>query len=388
MKFYFWNMKYKFEISEDYWDELDNSGIRKNITFALSKYIELTQLSFLIFRIRKNSDVYIGKVFNKRRVTTFENAITLREIINLGKLNLAELINNTHRQDKARKILESTDPVCLSIAKSNEIQRALQQTNLVNDQYFKFDLLVGDYPDLIPQSIDAINTALSIFGLNPNDFPRLNEEQILDFDFNSIFPEPLERTVDGKLFFEHNNKRLYLQKVHRTPIEKCLGVDLIYNFIDDQRLIFIQYKCLTNEKKFYKSGDKHFPEELQRMKKIPGISDCQNFAVHKRENLRLCGCPVYIKLSAREIKGRRKTPYSFYYPICIWDFIYSSKELPYLTLDDQPRITNEHFNELVKAGLLGSLPNQSKDINYYLIENSKDERLKLIFEESKISKGN
>ena len=216
----------------------------------------------------------------------------------------------------------------------------------------------------------------------------MTEEQILDFDLDNIFPEPLGQTPDGKRIFIDNGKLLYIQKVHRTAIEKCLGVDLIYNFIDEHRLLFIQYKCLTDENKFYKSSDKHFPEELKRMKSIPGISDCNNFTVKRKENLRLCGCPVFIKLSAREIKGRRKTPYSFYYPICIWDFIYSSKYKKYITLDDQPRISNEHFIDLVKAGLLGSLPNQSKDINYYLIENSKDDRLKLIFGECKVNNGN
>jgi hypothetical protein len=182
-------------------------------------------------------------------------------------------------------------------------------------------------------------------------------------------------------FFTHNNKELYIHKVHRTPIEKCLGVDLIYNFLNEQRLLFIQYKCLTNEKKFYKSSDRHFPDELKRMKEIPGVNDCKNFQANKREDLRICGCPVFIKLCAREIKGRRKTPYSFYYPICIWDYIYSIDKNKFITLEDEPKITNEHFNDLAKSGLLGSLPNQSKIISDHLIDGSKDERLKLIFEE-------
>jgi hypothetical protein len=386
MNFYFFKMRYQFKDIESNRNQVDDSGIPRYFTLALSKDVKITKLSFIIFRMPEAKDIFIGKVYNKRRVTTFQNSITIRDIINLGKIDLDELIIRIHHQPKAKRILEASEPLKLNPERSDEIYQALLRTNLVTESYFKFDLLEGNHSDLIPQTIDAVNSGLSIFGVDTTDIPPLTEEQILDFDFNNFFSESLGQTLDGKLFFRHNNKILYMQKVHRTPIERCLGVDLIYNFIDEQRLVFIQYKCLTNEKKFYKSSDSHFPDELLRMKSIPGISECKNFNVDKRENLRLCGCPVYIKLNAREIKGRRKIPYGFYYPICIWDSLYSRQNKKYITLDDQPRITNEQFVELVKAGLLGSLPNQSKVIDSYLIKKSNDSRLKLIFEESKEEK--
>lgn len=53
------------------------------------------------------------------------------------------------------------------------------------------------------------------------------------------------------------------------------------------------------------------------------------------------------------------------------------------SINDQPRITNNQFLKLVKAGLLGSTPAQSKIIDKYLVGKAKDQRLKLVFTETK-----
>lgn len=392
MKFYFYNANLSSGLSFFINDEPDEESLSEllpeKFTFALPSKIEVTKLSFLLIKNSADEHVYIGKIFNKRRVTTFDNSLSIREVKRLYGIDLDKLIIETQGEAAAKRILESRYPVELHKNSGERIRDAILATNreVIDDNYFTFNRLTGSYySDVIPQTVDSFNVAFSIFGIDPRDIPPLREEQILDFDIDSVFPQQSFRTPDGKHYFEHAGKRLYIQKVHNTPIEKCLGVDLIYNFMDEQRVVFIQYKCLNdgNDKKFYKSADRHFPEELKKMKAIPGVGNCYNFKADRREVLRICGCPVYVKLCAREIKGKRLTPYGFYYPICIWDYIYSSGTDKYITLNDEPRISNDQFIELVKAGLFGSTPSQSQAISAHLVGEAKDERLKLVFIESK-----
>ena len=225
--------------------------------------------------------------------------------------------------------------------------------------------------------------AFNLFGFDPKDIPPLTEEQILDFDIDTMFPDKVSRTPNGIHFFYNNGKILYLHKVHNTLIERCLGVDLIYNFIDEHRMIFIQYKCTDENKKFYISSDSHFRDiQMDKMKSIPEVNECYNFKAESREDLRICKCPVFIKLCHREIKEQRTAPYGFYYSICIWNYIYYAAKT-FITLDDTPRLSNEQFLKLVKDGLIGSTSTQSKIIESYLIEKAEDKRLKLIFTEIK-----
>lgn len=353
-------------------------------TFALPEDVHIKKQSFLIMWGPSHGDVFIGKVYERRKITTFDNSFSVREVRKI-KLDLGRWIGDIH-SESTRGALASAQPVELPKEWSEEIRDAILAANVgeLDEHYFDFDHLVGgQYSDVIPQVIDSFNVAFSIFGFDPRDIPPLREEQILDFDIDTSFPGKVFRLPDGRHYFDFQGKRLYLHKVHNTPIETCLGVDLIYNFVDERRMVFVQYKCPNDEegKKYYKSRDRHFVDELTRMKAIPGVGSCNNFAGN-RESLRLCGCPVYVKLCAREIKGKRLAPYGFYYPVCVWDCIYHVNET-YITLDDQPRISNDQFLDLVRSGLLGSTSVQSDAISTHLVTEANDERLKLVFTESR-----
>jgi hypothetical protein len=384
LRFYYYNAAFE-SVAHQHFDPLDDDSppvLPERFTFALPAAVELIRRSYLLFR-NFDGNLYLGKVYDKRRLTTFENVYTIRQALRLfvtPETLLAPFFGN-----KLDSVLKSTVPMKLPERFGPQMRDALitAAPSRLQDDYFKFDWLVGgQYSDLVPQAIDSFSVAFSLFGLDPRDIPPLTEEQILDFDVERMFSNQINRLPDGRHFFQHQGKVLYLHKVHNTRIERCIGVDLIYNFLEERRLVFVQYKCLNDEtgKKFYKSNDKHFPTELAKMKEIPGVNICPNFMTRERSELRICRCPVYVKLCRREIQGKRMAPYGFYYSICAWDHIYT-EDAASVTLDDQPHITNEQFLELTKSGLFGSTPNQSDEISKHLVDQAQDERLKLVFTE-------
>lgn len=264
----------------------------------------------------------------------------------------------------------------------NLVKNAILKSNVgtVDESYFTFQ---EDLPetDVHFQAADAFTTALRLFGMKPEYIPPLREHQILDFDVASIFADALKlgTTPDGKHFFEHNRRRLYLHKVDRTPIERCLGVDLIYNFLQEQRLVFVQYKCQRPEGKYHPSSDSSHDSEIQRMGAIPGLNTCPNLAVPDERSARLCHCPVFIKLCKRELSKSHAVPVGVYYPVCIWRSIVRRHQG--VSIRNEPHLNNEHFQELVRNGLIGSTPCQSQEVEEHLIREANDDRLKLVFEE-------
>jgi hypothetical protein len=154
--------------------------------------------------------------------------------------------------------------------------------------------------------------------------------------------------------------------------------------MDEKRVIFIQYKCVSENNKFYKKRDRHFAKQMEKMRSIPNINKCDNFEAKSRMDLRICNCPVFVKLCSRYILDGKISPYGVYFPICIWDRIYS-ESAHFITLDDRPRISDDQFKALAKEQLIGSTQEQSEEINRYLILQTKDQRLKLIFSEKVVA---
>lgn len=269
--------------------------------------------------------------------------------------------------------------------KAELVENAILRNNpgTVDESYFRF---YDSRPetDVRFQADDAFHTALRIFGMKPENIPPLREHQILDFDVASIFADALKlgTTPDGKHFFEYHKRRLYLHKVDRTPIERCLGVDLIYNFLQEKRLVFVQYKCQKPEGKYHPSSDSSHDSEIQRMGAIPGLGTCPNLAVPDERSARLCHCPVFIKLCKRELSESHAVPVGVYYPLCIWQSIVGHH--PGVSIRNEPHLNNQHFQELVRNGLIGSTPSQSQDIEEHLIQGANDDRLKLVFEEAQV----
>lgn len=380
MKIYYY--KRKFELP--YY--ISGGNLPDRFTFATTQDKLPPQGSLLIIEDLCENKFYLAKIKGKGKITTFEHRISC---VDVGRIefSLPEVIELLHLKKGRFAEAEKIILVVEENPKFKKLKDHLEEKNGNLDKYFKekkqqfhkINLETGI------QAIDAFATAFDIFGLAQRDYTNLTEEQIMDWEIDRMSPF-LDSTPDGKHFIEFHNKRLYIQKVHNTPIEKCLGVDLIYNFLDEQRVIFIQYKCFNYEdKKYYKSKDSNFEQELKRMVDFDFIKSCQNFTSNDVKSLRICDCPFFIKLCSRNIPRNREEPYGFYYAVCIWDHL-NSQGKAYISYDDEPKISNKLFKDLVNSGLIGTIKEESKLVNEKLIKEFNNERLTLIFtEEGKLS---
>jgi hypothetical protein len=261
------------------------------------------------------------------------------------------------------------------------IRNAILNNNKhVDSSYFSFP--PKEMPaEIIRQANDAIHTALRLYGL-PENIPNLMEPQILDFDWRNLFPasERIQETLDGRVFYEHAGRILYLHKVHATPVERALGVDLVYNYVEERRLVLIQYKCHKgDDDKWYDSSDSNHGAELRKMLELPGIASCPNLSVGSVD-LRICRCPAFFKLCERKIRQGASIPDASYYPVCIWKRLVDlsggriSRTMP-------PHMNNEQFQGLVRGGLIGSVPSHSLEIEDRLLQRTGDNRFRLFFHE-------
>jgi len=380
MKIYYY--KRKFELP--YY--LSGGGLPDRFTFATHQTKLPPQGSLLIIEDLNENKFYLARIKSKGKITTFEHRISCVDAVGI-KFLLSEVLELLNLK-KGR--FTDTGNILLVVEKNpkfNKLKEYLEQKNGNLDKYFKekkqqFNKI---FFGTEIQAIDAFATAFDIFGLAQRDYTNLTEEQIMDWEIEQMSPF-LSSTPDGKHFIEANNKRLYIQKVHNTPIEKCLGVDLIYNFVDEQRVIFIQYKCFNYEdKKYYRSKDSNFEQELKKMVSFKFVKSCQNFSLNNLKSLRICDCPFFIKLCSRDIPKNREKPYGFYYTVCVWDRL-NSQGKAYIDYDDEPKISNKLFKGLVNSGLIGTIKEESKLINEKLIKEFNNERLTLIFTEKSFLK--
>lgn len=140
----------------------------------------------------------------------------------------------------------------------------------------------------------VVADAVSMFGITRNHSPEivvtkhehgtslealeaehyLMEDQVLAHDARQMPGwELVNSSMTGFATFTNGNTELQVFTANRTPVEKAVGVDLIYI---NQRLnnaVMIQYKMLEEEKDKDKRHwiyrpDKQFDKEMERMKKF------------------------------------------------------------------------------------------------------------------------
>ncbi|WP_417379472.1 hypothetical protein [Gimesia sp.] len=368
----------------------------RNFSFVIEEDQEVDVPSFLVWFFRDTeNEALLCKISRTTKPADIGMTIHLYDVRNIHLVSHG-IFNSVYPEskdlldmsgkDKVSDMLLMRQLIVVPDSKIELVKNAIlySNKNTIDESYFSFKGPPAN-SELQVQSSDALQTALKLFGLNPQDVPELREHQILDFDIENIFHrgEKILNTPDGKHLFEHNGRQLYLHKVDRTKIEECLGVDFIYNFLDDRRLVFVQYKCQKPKGKYYPSSDASHDSEIERMKSIPGLDSCPNLQLADDCSARLCRCPVFIKLCKREISKLHSVPLGVYYPLCIWRYMVSNQKG--LSVNNAPHFNNKQFQELVKTGLIGSTKSQSVDINNHLVNISNDNRLKLIFDEKSIA---
>lgn len=364
-----------------------------SFTFVLDSHQKLDLPCFLIWLYQDTTDrALLCKVRRVTKPADLGMRLHVSEAVSI-RLATHGILNTIHPdmlkegisgRDQAMGILVMRELEAIPEEKSEVVKNVIIKSNpgVIDGSYFVFDERSLD-AEIVVEATDALHTGFRLF-FPKHLIPELREPQILDFDIASIFAEAVNTGVspDGKHFFEHGGRRLYLHKVHETSIEECLGVDLIYNYLDQRRLVFVQYKCQKRKGKYYPGSDRNHDPEVQRMAAIPGMPECPNLAADEQHGIRLCRCPVFVKLCKREIGSAHAVPVGVYYPLCVWRW--QTKRSAGISVKHEPHINSAQLQELIKTGLIGSTAQQSVEIERHLIAEARDSRLKLIFEEEQI----
>lgn len=285
---------------------------------------KLPTVCIIEVQTRDGPACYLGSLLRKATVTLFESRVTIKrlrpiELFSLEELESAGLDSRMARLLRER-IPEAGEMTRLSPKASAAVIRWLaRQPN----NGLALDVAVSTLPKLrrLKQSEwaqeDAIQTALSVFGIRANDIAeqvavrrnsstglglvgaRLHEDNVIRADasqlpgFEAVAPD-----LTGRAVFQKRGERLTVYTANKLPLEEMLGVDLIYVNETRGNIVMVQYKMLEKARGSESRSDWIFRadyqlrDEIRRMR-IPPVD-------RKPSDFRLNGCPFFFKFVKRK----------------------------------------------------------------------------------------
>jgi len=165
---------------------------------------------------------------------------------------------------------------------------------------------------------DAIQTAMEVFGIRGNPVPDevalkrgassglsligayLYEDNVVHSDASQLPGfDAIASDVTGRAIFKKGDERLVIYTANKLPLEKMLGVDLIYINETRGNVVMVQYKMLEEGKQHREnrdwvfSPDPQLRKEIARMK-IPSIQAAIT-------DYRLSRSPFFFKFVKRKV---------------------------------------------------------------------------------------
>jgi hypothetical protein len=165
---------------------------------------------------------------------------------------------------------------------------------------------------------DAILSAMAVFGLRTSDPPDqvalkrgassglgltgayLYEDNVVHADASRLPGfDAIAQNVTGRAVFEKAGERLIIYTANKLPLEKMLGVDLVYINETRGNIVMVQYKMLEEDKRGSHGRDwifrpnKQLQKEVERMR-LPEFSGALG-------DYRLNRNPFFFKFVKRQI---------------------------------------------------------------------------------------
>lgn len=326
--------------------------------------------------------VLLGKIKRTRKVATIGKALDLSEVRQV--LLDSELRKKWTAQHHVTLPIEKDEVMDLSAIFDVVKADLLRLNSDLTEDYFSFRVFSPD-SDIPVQFGDAVASGLRIFfprepPLNRN-YKNLHEQNILLLDIQTFIEGPIMVDPHGRVRFVSGERELIIHKVDSDELERCLGIDLVYNYRDEERCVFIQYKCQKNNgRPYYFSSDDRIKGQVERMRRIPGIDSCPNLS-RRLSDARLCGCSAFVKVCRREIHMHHNIPQGAYFPLCVWRQLMADPGQAGVHVRVRPHLSNEVFTECVRGGTIGTSADQTRYLHDWLYKPTEDERVRLIFEE-------
>jgi hypothetical protein len=293
---------------------------------------DLKAPTLCIVEIEENNGprCYLGAVTRKKPVSTFDTRLTIKKLRSVSPSSLGVLPDQlSHKWQKTlltQRIPAGAGFVLLSSKLSSALVELLAQDKGNHSALEQAMALMPTLRKLSPElwaQEDAIALALNVFGIRSSVAPKsvalktgatsgvgllgayLYEDNVVHADATSLPGfERVAQDATGRAMFEKGDERLVIYTANKLPLEKMLGVDLIYVNETRGNIVMVQYKMLKEEKgkDWTFRPDKQFKAEIGRMK-IPPVDGIKN-------DYRLHPGPFFFKFVKRKVVD--DSPQSFF----------------------------------------------------------------------------
>lgn len=282
---------------------------------------------------------WVGQARGGHRITTFDRVVTIDQIQEIDEVpssELAAVLPTRHRALLARRgilppaggraVLDALMELRPSTA---EVIQRLHQPNDLR-------LPRGRRGDILGQERDGLGLLLDIADVGRNvlrawtpppvGVPFLSgmpttpalEDHLIGHDIDR-FSDWLSVSTDNVAWrtYQHRGRRMFVMNANRTPVERTLGVDVVYWNEQDKAFVLVQYKKMTRVAKgTSRAGahqhqdifrpDRNLAAELKRMTAIDTLCEQQAGAfrlLHTPCWLKLCRFDAQIRDPAALTKG-------------------------------------------------------------------------------------
>ncbi len=301
--------------------------VRPHSTFQA---IKLPTLCLLETQDGKETKFYMGAATRKSAVSTFDSRLTIKKlrILHPNSIQgLEALLSDTRMKFLLGKRLPDKGDIReLTPKLSSHLIEILASKS---ENQSALDTALSLLPQLrrVPNNSwaqgDAIQSAIDIFGIRGNAIPdqvvlrkgtfselglvgaHVYEDNVVRFDASRMPGyDAISTDVTGRAVFKMRDERLEIYTANKLPLEKMLGVDLIYINEIRGNIVMVQYKMLEEDIPYNDwifRPDQQLYEEIARMR-LPEIEE--SFT-----DYRLCRSPFFFKFVKRKIVNRK--PQSF-----------------------------------------------------------------------------
>lgn len=287
---------------------------------TVAEGIKTPTLCLAELRLRDDETAcYVGVLTHKAPVSTFDTRLTFSRLrrVSIGSLN--ELAQKLHRpgfERRFRERIEGTMIATMSEQLGIAVMGAIAEQN---DSIVQAAL--GDLPNRKPlrgaawEQKDAIHLAQTIFGLSAADVTNEDGQEEFDADFGAHLLEDnviakdaseipgfsaIKKHLTGRSEFSKGDERLTIYTANRGPLEKMLGVDLVYVNEVVGNIVMVQYKMLERTEgtpaDWIFRPDNQLDEEVKRMV-MPelGENEFEDYRIHRS--------PFFFKFVKRKLEA-------------------------------------------------------------------------------------
>ena len=354
-----------------------------------------------------------------RLVATAQYQIHFQKVIELGEIEVDDFKDSPeirHALDVSLKGKTSRFPDTLWQRFVSELQRLRPHRKrdieaMETSRGWKGESLQGDSFVTIAEEKDAVGLALQIFGVDrkpvlcnvPPPEPNspapflvglskalLREDTMIGHDAH-IVPswEEIAPYQIGAVEFERGGQRLTVMNVNRTPVEKTVGVDLIYFNHSFHAYVMVQYKRMSHQPGtgwFFRPTEAQCQKELARMRDFK-LANPDTEAVTNVRQYRLGTECFFFKLC--ETESFNPTDGSLiqgmYVPLDYWELLLKAPEIkgPFgglrFTYENvQRHLNNTQFADMVQRGWVGSRSNTTHVITELIKESLQGKRSAIV----------